>query len=102
MSQKTQQLEKALLRLQETLNESGQNTLAVDATIQRFELCFELFWKVLQEKLVDEGFELSSPKAALRQAFTLNWIEDKTVAGYAQGQKSDITYGPGRAGERDL
>jgi Nucleotidyltransferase substrate binding protein like len=39
------QLEKALKRLREALNESPDNPLFMDATIQRFEFTIELFWK---------------------------------------------------------
>lgn len=37
---------------------------------QRFEILVELSWKVLKDFLENEGFLISSPKDAIRQAFS--------------------------------
>lgn len=48
-----------------------------DAGIQRFEFCFELAWKAVQEKAVREGLECQSPKGCIRLAFKHGWIEEE-------------------------
>ena len=44
---------KALLRFTEALAEDQSNPLAIDGSIQRFEFCFELGWKLLKKMLMD-------------------------------------------------
>lgn len=73
-------LSKALDRLQEALKESPKtNVLAVDGTIQRFEFCIELFWKVLRKFLAQEGYETKSPRQALQEAYQMEWIHDEKL-----------------------
>jgi nucleotidyltransferase substrate binding protein (TIGR01987 family) len=50
-------LEKALATLDEVL-EQPFSIIVRDATIQRFEYCFELSWKVLKKALKIEGVEV--------------------------------------------
>jgi nucleotidyltransferase substrate binding protein (TIGR01987 family) len=38
------------------------------ATIQAFEFCFELAWKLLNTRLKDEGLDLATPRSVLRAA----------------------------------
>ena len=47
-----------------------------DATIQRFEFCFELAWKTIQEYLRDQGIDSKSPKGCIREGGRLELIED--------------------------
>ena len=49
-----------------------------DAAIKRYELCYELAWKSIQEALRSEGLEIcKSPKNCFKQAFKQDWIEDE-------------------------
>ncbi|SMC39613.1 nucleotidyltransferase substrate binding protein [Sporomusa malonica] len=66
---------KAVVTLEEVLQESF-SIIVRDATIQRFEYCFELSWKVLKKALKIEGVEVNSPRQALRSAFEIGYIED--------------------------
>ncbi|NBB80855.1 MAG: DUF86 domain-containing protein [Verrucomicrobia bacterium] len=50
-----------------------------DSAILRFELCYEVCWKVLQRLVRDQGFESSGPRSAFEKAFALGWIEDESV-----------------------
>jgi nucleotidyltransferase substrate binding protein (TIGR01987 family) len=60
------------------LAEDQSNPLAIDGSIQRFEFCFELGWKLIKKMLMDvEGIEVLSPKKALQSAYQLGWIEDE-------------------------
>jgi nucleotidyltransferase substrate binding protein (TIGR01987 family) len=74
--QSLENLGKALDRLREALQESPQNSLIVDGTIQRFEFVIELFWKTFQRLLASEGIITSTPRESLRQAFHVGWISD--------------------------
>ncbi len=50
-----------------------------DSAILRFELTFEICWKLLQRLVREQGLESNGPRQALENAFTLGWIEDETV-----------------------
>lgn len=45
------------------------------ATIQAFEVSFELGWKLLKARLKEEGLDLATPKAVLRAAGDAGMIE---------------------------
>jgi len=47
-----------------------------DATIQRFEFCYELAWKMLKLKLEQEGISVLTPRQALREALQAGLIDD--------------------------
>ena len=72
-----EKLGKSLSRLEEALNEPHQNAFLIDATIQRFENCIELFWKTFRHLLALEGRETYSPKESLQAAYQLGWIQDE-------------------------
>jgi len=72
-------LEKALKRLGEALQEKEINSLYVDGTIQRFEFSVELYWKTLKRLLAEEGIEAKTPRETLKQAYTIDWIQDEEV-----------------------
>jgi len=81
LSSLKENLQKANQRLKEVL-ELEETQLNQDATIQRFEFCFELSWKLMQEYVRDQGFDCNSPKSCIRQAGqinVLNSIEDWLV-----------------------
>ena len=69
------QYEKALATLDEVL-EQPFSPIVRDATIKRFEYCFELSWKLLKKALKIEGVEVHSPRQAIRSAFTVGYLED--------------------------
>lgn len=41
-----------------------------------FEVCLEYAWKYLKRRGMDEGFEVYSPKEAIKLAGRLKWIDD--------------------------
>ena len=68
----------ALDRLQEAADASpDDHDLYIDATIKRFEFCFELFWKTLKKLLFKEGIETTSPRDTLSKAYSNNLIKDE-------------------------
>lgn len=68
-------LQAALYRLQEALDEPMTNSLVIDGTIQRFEFVTELFWKTLRRALEEEGIQTLSPHDALQKAYKWGWLE---------------------------
>ncbi len=67
----------ALVRLNEALK-APETDLIRDAAIQRFEFCFELAWKVIQEQARMEGLDCQSPKGCLKLAYKNGWISDES------------------------
>lgn len=70
-----------LRNLREALEVSpmDRTTRDRDSAILRFELAFEVCWKLLQQRVRTEGLESNGPRQALEQAFSLGWIEDESV-----------------------
>jgi nucleotidyltransferase substrate binding protein (TIGR01987 family) len=66
----------AITRLREVLG-AAETDVSRDAAIQRFEFCFELAWKSIQERARDEGLDCQSPKGCLRLAFKTSWIDNE-------------------------
>jgi nucleotidyltransferase substrate binding protein (TIGR01987 family) len=67
---------RSVVRLEEALREPS-TPIVRDACIQRFEFCFELAWKAIQESLRSEGRECTSPRSCFREAFKQGWIESE-------------------------
>lgn len=49
------------------------------ALIQAFEFTFELGWKTMKDYLIENGFEVRSPKDAIRQAFSAEYIDNGEI-----------------------
>ncbi len=71
-------LQKASSKLQDVLvRDYQEDSIVIDATIQRFEFTFELSWKLLKAMLEYDGFEnVASPRKAIREGFKQGYIED--------------------------
>lgn len=67
----------AIMRLGEALS-APTTDLFRDAAIQRFEFCFELAWKVIQERARAEELDCQSPKGRLKLAYKNYWFSDET------------------------
>lgn len=70
--------ERALVRLNEALV-AEKTALNRDASIQRFEFCYELMWKSLKHQLKDLGLVCSSPKSCFKEAFSQGWIQNEEL-----------------------
>ena len=77
MTPRITSLKTALQRLGEALS-APETDLSRDAAIQRFEFCFELGWKVIQEKARGEGLDCYSPKSCVKLAFKNQWVKEET------------------------
>ena len=88
-------LGKALDRLYEILQRPLDADRAnIDASIQRFEFCIELFWKALKRLLFDLGQEATYPKEILREAYQGHLIDDELqwLAMLADRNQTSHTY----------
>jgi nucleotidyltransferase substrate binding protein (TIGR01987 family) len=61
-------LQHAMNRLADALDQP-KNEYLRDAAIQRFELTFELAWKVMKTYVERQGLEACSPRESIRMAF---------------------------------
>ena len=55
--------------------EHDADNMYLDATIQRFEFCFELAWKLMKSALAYEGIEASSPRSSIREGWKQGLID---------------------------
>jgi nucleotidyltransferase substrate binding protein (TIGR01987 family) len=77
MTARRDSFSRVIVRLNEALMVS-ETDLSRDAAIQRFEFCFELAWKVIQERVRTEGLDCQSPKGCLKLAYKNGWLGDET------------------------
>ncbi|MDY6850020.1 MAG: HI0074 family nucleotidyltransferase substrate-binding subunit [Thermodesulfobacteriota bacterium] len=78
-AQSLENLDRALKRLEEALQEPEGNSLVIDGTIQRFEFVIELYWKTFKRLLALEGLEANTPREALQKAYAAHWIDDEAA-----------------------
>jgi nucleotidyltransferase substrate binding protein (TIGR01987 family) len=68
---------KAVVKLNEILQEEEKVDYIYDATIQRFEFTYELAWKLLKEYLSYNGIaDVNSPREAFKEAFASGVISN--------------------------
>ena len=68
---------RVLGRLQTALEKDADtDDMYLDATIQRFEFCFELAWKLMKAVLEYEGSEVNSPRSTIREAWKQGLVAD--------------------------
>ena len=83
---------KALGTLKEIIN-TPYSVIVRDATIQRFEYSFEIFWKFVKEYLrVKEGIICNSPKSCFREAFNVKLLtEEETITALEMTDDRNLT-----------
>ncbi len=74
--QRFQNFEKAFLLLQKTVQIESPSVVERAGLIQFFEMTFELAWKLLKDYEEEEGFEVTSPRDAIKRAFQTNIITE--------------------------
>jgi len=74
--QRFQNYEASLRELRIAVEKTEYTTLERAGLIQLFEISFELAWKTLKDMLFYEGYDVNSPKAALKQAFASGVITE--------------------------
>jgi len=74
--QRFENFEKSFLLLQQALEIPEPSIVEEAGSIQFFEITFELAWKVMKDYLEYEGYEIKSPRNAIKQAFSVGLVED--------------------------
>lgn len=72
----TQLAENALQSLKEALDIQNPSKLERDGTIQRFEYCYEVIWKLARRTLKENEIEAEVPKIIFRELGKLGWIDN--------------------------
>lgn len=68
--------EDALKQLRTALTIVTPTELERDGTIQRFEYCYELLWKLARRVLKDNEVEAEVPRVVFRELGRLGWINN--------------------------
>lgn len=81
MSRKKQLIEdfESILRKWKEALDQTETELSRDAAILRFELSYEVGWKLIQVLAREEGYEVNSPRQAFQQAFSIGWVSDEVI-----------------------
>ena len=73
--QRFDNFQRAYKRLEEAVSRANElDDLAKEGLIQRYEITFELSWKLLKDYLEAEGFIVNSPRSAIKTAVEQNII----------------------------
>lgn len=67
---------KSLAHLRTTVEKESLNEIEKAGLIQFFEVAFELSWKVMKDYLITEGYDVKSPREAIKTAFDYGLISD--------------------------
>lgn len=85
-------LEKAILFLAEAVEKRSFNELEACGLVQSFEFTFELAWKTLKDYLIEQAFEVQSPRDTIKQAFQSGYLEDGLLWIQMLEQRSQLTH----------
>lgn len=75
-------LKLSIANLRDILNMPAENEIDFimrDATIKRFELCYDLTWKCLKHKLAESGVDAQNPRAAYTEAVRNSLLKEDDV-----------------------
>lgn len=74
MKKMIKDFEQARVRLREVLKKRKTKVVR-DSAIKRFEICYDLAWKLVKEKAKNEGLECYSPRSCFKLGFQMGLIE---------------------------
>ena len=74
--QRHNNLKNALGRLKDACELDDYSELELAGLIQTFEFSFELAWNTLKDLLFYEGFEVKTPRQAIRTSFDTEYIDE--------------------------
>ena len=75
--QRLENFSKALSQLEAACAQEEYSNLERAGLVQLFECSFELSWKVLKDLLFYEGYDVNSPREAIRQSFEVAYIDQQ-------------------------
>jgi nucleotidyltransferase substrate binding protein (TIGR01987 family) len=74
--QRLSNLKRAYTLLSESLEIKAPSDVERAGIIQFYEMTFELSWKVMKDYLQAQGYDINSPRHAIKQAFQTGLIND--------------------------
>ena len=74
--QRFQNFERSFQQLEVALKIPHRSDIERAGMIQYFELTFELAWKTLKDYLESQGYQVTTPRETLKQAFQVNLLKD--------------------------
>jgi len=74
--QRFENFKKAFLLLEEALKIENPSIVEKAGIIQFFEISFELAWKLMKDYLEFEGYNVKSPREAIKTAFSIELIDN--------------------------
>jgi len=74
--QRFENFEKALVQLRSACEKDSYTDLERAGLIQTFEFTFELAWKTLKNLLYYQGFDVTTPREVIRQAFAATLLDE--------------------------
>jgi nucleotidyltransferase substrate binding protein (TIGR01987 family) len=77
--QRFQNFSRSFLLLEQSTELENPSVIERAGMVQFFEISFEQSWKVLKDFLEEEGFDVKSPRDAIKTAFQYGFIENATV-----------------------
>ena len=99
--QRFENFEKSFLLLAEALDIDEPSIFEKAGVIQFFEITFELSWKLMKDYLSYIGYEVKSPREAVKQSFGIELIEngERWLEALADRNLTVHTYDETRADE---
>ena len=79
---------KAFLFLEEALKIENPSIIEKAGIIQFFEISFELAWKLMKDYLEFEGYNVKSPREAIKTAFSIELIDNGSIWLEALGDRN--------------
>ena len=87
LQERIKELAKATQRLKDAC-EQPETSFMRDSVIQRFEMCWELAWKMLKLRLEELGVEVLNPRDSYREALNKGLINDGNAWSELQKQRN--------------
>ena len=77
--QRFENFKKAFFLLQSALEIEKPSIIEKAGAIQFFEMSFELAWKLMKDYLVFQGYEVKSPREAIKKSFEIELIDNGKI-----------------------
>ena len=74
--QRFENFEKSFLLLSQALDIREASIVEKAGVLQFFEISFELSWKLMKDYLTYQGYEVKSPREAIKRSFSIELIDD--------------------------
>ena len=97
--QRFENFKKAFLLLEEALKIENPSIIEKAGIIQFFEISFELAWKLMKDYLEFGGYNVKSPREAIKTAFSIELIDNGDIWLEALGDRNLTVYNESDAEE---